>query len=67
MASTSPWVDVDKRMPRAGLEAVADFGFSGSIEWRIYGHAGIHRTVCEVLKQSVGGPYQKTREALEMF
>lgn len=52
---------------RAGLEAVADFGFSGTIEWRIYGHAGLHQTVCEVLKQSDDGPDRRAGEALETY
>lgn len=67
MASTSPWVDVDKRMMRSGLEVLADRGFSGSIEWRIYGHAGLHRAICEVLKQSENGPDPRAREVLENF
>ena len=67
MASTSPWVDVDKRMLRAGLEAVADSGFSGSIEFRSDGHAGLRRTICEVLRQSENAPDVRARETLENF
>src|SRR5215470_4304986 len=67
MASTSPWVNVDKRMLRAGLEAVADSGFSGSIEWRIYGFVGLHPSICEVLKQAENVPDPRAREVLESF